>query len=316
MADIRSIDVPLLRAFDALMRERSVSRAAISLHLSQPATSALLARLREVFADALFVRTSNGVVPTPRAEALAEPVRRVLADLRLLLEADRPFDPAHSERTFQLAANDYVTATLLGPLAARLAATAPRVRLAFVLPDAATLAPRMSAGDVDAAVLRRGRAAPGLRRELLFEEDFVLAVARQHPLARKRQLRPADLAGVPHVYVSPSGDVSFSGVADAALGPLGVQRFVQLSVAHFGAAVDVVERSGFAAVLPRRVAQAHAHRVTARPLPFGMPGFTMEWVTHARSVHDAGLQWLQQELRHALAALDRHTSSSRRSTAP
>lgn len=302
MADIRTLDVPLLRAFDALMRERSVSRAATRLHLSQPATSALLARLREAFGDPLFLRAAGGVVPTPRAEALAEPVRRVLAGLHALLEPMDVFDPGSSERTFHLAANDYVTATLLGPLAARLAAQAPRVRLALVLPDLDHLAPRLAAGELDAAVLRRGGAARGLRRELLCDEDFVLVIGRAHPLARKRRLTARDIAGMPHVFVSPR-DTSFSGVADTALHELGVERFVQLSVAQFGAAVDVIEHGGFAAVLPRRVAHAHAHRVTARPLPFEMPGFSMEWVSHPRSAQDAGLRWLHRQVADVAEAL-------------
>jgi DNA-binding transcriptional LysR family regulator len=295
MTDIRSIDVPLLRAFDALMRERSVSRAALRLHLSQPATSALLSRLRDLFSDPLFVRTSGGVVPTPRAETLAEPVRKVLADLQALLEPAQTFHPDTSDRTFHVAANDYITATLLGPLAAKLMSTAPRVRLALVLPDMATLPQRVASGEVDVALLRRGRPAPGLKRHTLFDEDFVLALERSHPLARKRRLRPADLATVPHVFVSPT-DASFSGAADEALRAAGVERFVQLSVAQFGAAVDVIERGGHAAVLPRRVAHAHAHRVAIRPLPFEMPGFSMDWVIHPRSAEDAGLRWLQQEM--------------------
>jgi len=295
VADIRSIDIALLRAFDALMRERSVSRAASRLYLSQPAASALLARLRHVFGDPLFVRTSAGVAPTARAEALAEPVRRVLADLQALLTPRDTFDAAASLRIFHLASTDYLAATLLGPLAARLGEQAPGVQLALVSPDSATLPARMAAGDVDAALLVRGRAPRGLRAAALFDEDFVFAVALRHPLARKRRLSAADVAAAPQVYISPR-DPSFTGQADKALQALGLTRFVQISVPSFAAAVDVVEHSQLAAILPRRVAAAAAGRIASRPLPFAMSGFSMEWVTHARAENDAALAWLRGEV--------------------
>jgi DNA-binding transcriptional LysR family regulator len=302
MADIRSLDVALLRAFDALMRERSVSRAAMRLHLSQPATSALLARLRGVFGDPLFVRTAAGVAPTARAEALAEPVRRLLADLQGLLASARSFDAPHAQRIFHLASTDYVAATLLGPLAARLGRHASGVQLAVVSPDTATLVARLSAAEVDAALLVRGRAPRGLRSTPLFDEDFVFAVAKDHPLARKRKLGAADVAAAPQVYISPR-DASFSGQADQALRAMGLARFVRLSVPSFAAAVDVIEHSDLAAILPRRVAAAAACRVASRPLPFVMSGFAMEWVTHPRAENDAAIAWLRDEVLAAWNAL-------------
>ena len=96
--DIRSLDIGMLRTFDALMRERSVSRAAARLFLSQPAVSASLNRLREAFDDPLFTRNAHGVTPTPRAQALATQVEKVLADIGALLDAGRAFDPAGSDR--------------------------------------------------------------------------------------------------------------------------------------------------------------------------------------------------------------------------
>src|SRR4051812_21895445 len=101
--DIRSLDVGMLRTFEALLRERSVSRAAERLFLSQPAVSASLQRLRDAFGDPLFTRTSHGVVPTPRALALGPQVERVLADIAALLDDARPFDPATSSRIFRIA---------------------------------------------------------------------------------------------------------------------------------------------------------------------------------------------------------------------
>lgn len=303
MADIRSLDIALLRGFDALMRERSVSRAATRLFLSQPATSALLARLREVFEDPLFVRTAAGVAPTARAEALAEPIRRVLADLQALLAPPGGFDAAQSRRVFHIASTDYMAATLLGPLAARLGEQAPGVQLALVTPDVTTLVARMTAGDVDAALLVRGLAPRGLRTAPLFDEDFVFAFAHGHSLAGKRRISAVDMAATPQLFIAPresgsaaSREASFSGRADQALQALGLARFVQLSVPSFSAAVDVIEHSRLGGVLPRRVAAAASARVASRELPFEMSGFTMEWVLHPRAEHDPALAWLRQEV--------------------
>jgi DNA-binding transcriptional LysR family regulator len=217
------------------------------------------------------------------------------ADLQALLASPRGFDAMHAERVFPLASTDYVAATLLGPLAARLGAQASSVQLAVVSPDSATLLARLTAAEIDAALLVRGRAPRGLRSTPLFDEDFVFAVAKDHPLARKRRLGAADVAAAPQVYISPR-DASFTGQADQALRAQGLTRFVRLSVPSFAAAVDVIEHSDLAAILPRRVAAAAACRVASRPLPFVMSGFTMEWVTHPRADNDAAIAWLRDEV--------------------
>ena len=296
MTDIRSLDITLLRAFDALLREGSVSRAAARLHLSQPATSALLARLRELFDDALFIRHARGVTPTPRALQLAEPVRRLLDDLRALLEPVAGFDPATSARVFHLAMNEYASVTLLGPLLTRVVAQAPAVRIACVPLDPDRLRTLLAEGDLDAAVLVRHRAPRELHHVPLLDEDFVLAVPAAHPLARKRRLTAADVVALPHVFVSPVTP-SFSGAADAALQALGLRRTVLASVNSFAAAIGAVACGGLAAILPRRLVAAQAPRVALRELPFDMPTLDMVWVTHARSTQDAGLDWLLGEMK-------------------
>ena len=291
----------MLRAFDALLREGSVSRASAQLHLSQPATSALLAKLRELFGDPLFLRHARGITATTRALQLAEPVRRILAELRDLLEPAQGFDPAQSTRTFRVAMNDYASTTLLAPLLGRLAQSAPRLRLATLAPHLDDLHTRMTDGEVDAAILVRSRVPRGLVAQPLFEEDFVLALPAAHPLAAKRRISAADVAGLRHVMVSPVAP-DFAGIADRRLQALGLQRTVQASVNSFAAAVDAVARGGLAALLPRRLAQSRAPQVVVRKPPFAMPALRMDWVTHPRSAHDAGLAWL----RDALAQLTPH----------
>jgi DNA-binding transcriptional LysR family regulator len=153
--DIRSLDVGMLRTFDALMREKNVSRAAARLFLSQPAVSASLNRLREVFGDPLFTRTAHGVLPTERALALAPQVQKVLADLAALLEAERPFDPARQQRIFRIAGSDHASRMLLPALSRTLIALGSAIRIVWVPPGTWSLAEHLHKGELDLAVIAR-----------------------------------------------------------------------------------------------------------------------------------------------------------------
>src|SRR5712692_5190724 len=125
-----AIDLNLLVVFDAIMRERSVTRAGNRLGLSQPAMSHALARLRQMLKDELFVRSPKGMIPTPRAEQLALPVRQALDGLQHSLEPTQ-FDPSKATRTFRVAVDNYAAVVLVGPLAARVIRTAPGVTIDF-----------------------------------------------------------------------------------------------------------------------------------------------------------------------------------------
>ena len=129
VANLNSLDLNLIRVFDALLRERSATRAGERIGLSQPAVSAALNRLRHAFNDQLFVRNGNEMVPTPRAESLAEPVRSALATLERAFEPKGPFDPAQLERTFTLLGADFFSMLFMPQLSAKLAALAPKVKL-------------------------------------------------------------------------------------------------------------------------------------------------------------------------------------------
>src|SRR5690606_1858747 len=128
------LDLNLLLALQVLLEERSVTRAARRLNISQPAMSAALSRLRDYFQDDILVAQGKAMHPTPQAASLAVPVRRLLADLDALLTSTAVFDPATTQRSFRLVASDYITASVIGPLAERLADVAPRIRLELMLP--------------------------------------------------------------------------------------------------------------------------------------------------------------------------------------
>lgn len=180
MADIRTLDLNLLKAFDALMDERSVTRAAARLALTQPAVSAMLSRLREAFDDPLFVRSSRGVVPTARAEALAPTVRRVLLEVAAMLQP-LSFDPPTAALTMTVAATDYALRAVVLPWLGVLRTLAPKVRVSVRPIDDGRLATQLERGEVDLALTTPEAAPPDVHARRLFDESYVVVARSDHP---------------------------------------------------------------------------------------------------------------------------------------
>ncbi|HUX26361.1 MAG TPA: LysR family transcriptional regulator, partial [Burkholderiales bacterium] len=174
--DIRNIDLNLLVALDALLAERSVSRAAVRLRLSQPATSALLARLRELFGDPLLLRSARGMLPTPRALELLAPVKQVLGEIEAIIQPPAAFDPAGAAHTFTLSASDYVEFALLPTLVDYLEHKAPGVRLEVTPIDLQLVAKQMASGEVDLCITGLQNAPAGLHVRPLYTERLVSVV--------------------------------------------------------------------------------------------------------------------------------------------
>ena len=148
MRDIRGIDLNLLAVFDALFDARSVTRAASRLSLTQPTVSGMLQRLRHAFSDQLFVRTSHGVLPTPRAETLAGPIKDLLANARSLIVAET-FDPRTAETTIRLCGSDYLQYAMIGPLIREIRRVAPRIKVLVVPRPATGVAEMLARGEID-----------------------------------------------------------------------------------------------------------------------------------------------------------------------
>jgi DNA-binding transcriptional LysR family regulator len=305
--DIKNFDLNLLRVFDALMRERHVSRAAALLNLSQPAASAALARLREALADPLLVRGKQGMQPTERALALAPQVQGLLAQLSATLAPPRLFEPASSTVTFYVAATDYYIDLALARLAQQLAGHAPGIRLALRPMVMESLVPQMERGELDVAIVNAARAPQSLRSRHLIKESFVGIARRGHQLLGKSGRVATTLAqfcATPQVLVAPRattpGSDSFSGMTDEVLARQGRARRVALSVSQFRFAVDAVAASDWIAVFPARLAALHAHHVVAFKLPLAVPAFDLALAWHERTHRSAPHQWLREVLRQSI----------------
>jgi DNA-binding transcriptional LysR family regulator len=292
--DLRTLDLNLLVALDALLAERNVTRAATRLNLSQSATSAALGRLRAVFGDPLLLRTAGGMLPTSKGQELAAPVRQVLGEIGRLIRAPSGFDPAGAEVTFTIAASDYVEYAILPRLVDLLEARMPRARLAVRPMDFGAVGRQLESGEVDLGILGAAFAPPNVRSRPLFRERFVCVVRRDHPRLLNR-LTLDDFCELDHVLVSPSGG-GFTAQADDALAAIGRRRRVRLSVPHFLLVPEILTRSDMLVVLPARLAHGYGERFRVFDLPFEMAPFTLVAIWHERTHRDPALAWLRQSL--------------------
>lgn len=288
------LDLNLLVALDALLAERSVTRAARRVGLSQPAMSNALARLRVAFGDPLLVRARGEMVPTPRALALGRVTASALRDLEAAMEADGTFDPASARRTFTLAASDYVGLVLLAPLVRSLASRAPGITLRVVgLQPDLSLA-ELEAGAIDLTLGVFKSAPRSLHRVALFEDRLVTVMRRGHPAAG-RPLRARDLAALAQVQIAPQGETA--GRIDLELAEHGLARHVALAAPHFLLALTVAG-TDLACSIPERLADALAPLadLVTTPLPIAKQTISVAAYWHPRAHHDPGHAWLRAQL--------------------
>jgi DNA-binding transcriptional LysR family regulator len=290
--NLYNFELNLLVAFDALLEERSVTDAAERLGLSQPAMSNALARLRRLIGDPLFVRTSEGMAPTPRAQEIAEPIRQALNHIQHALQQQRAFTPAAAERTFTLATTDYAELVLLPRLMEKLAMDAPGVNLTVVAVGSAVPKAGLESGRIDVALGRFREVPPGVRAQTLFHERFVCVVRTDHPDVGK-QLTLKQFTTLPHVLVSTQG--TSPGVVDEALARQGLQRRVALWAPHFLIIPIVVAQTNLIATLSERVARFFAEFLPLRILtaPVRLSPYPVSQLWHERTHHDPAQQWLR-----------------------
>lgn len=292
--NITSIDLNLLVALDALVTEGSVTKAGQRIGLSQPAMSNVLGRLRRVLDDPVLVRTSQGMVPTPRIAELIGPVRKALGELEGALTAAKSFEPSKADRTFRVTTMDHAWVVLLPQLARLLTRQAPGVRLDF-LPFSDTAEAALESGVVDAAILpgrRYGRGA-GFQRAELYDDNFDCLVRKDHPVV-KRRLTLENYVALGHVLASPRG--RRGGLVDLALKKKGLSRRVQVIVSHFAAAPFVVAETDLITTVPRGVARPFARMLNLRvlPPPIEFEGGPWFLVWHERALHDPAQTWFRE----------------------
>jgi DNA-binding transcriptional LysR family regulator len=298
--NLRSLDLNLLVVLDALLEERHVTRAATRIGLSQPAMSNALSRLRAMFGDTLLLRTPHGMEPTPRAIALAGPVRRALRQVQRLLDAEEAFDPATCRQGFTLRMSDLLGRLLLPALMTRLRAEAPGVSLDIVhLPPTQTV-DRLEADQCDLAVSMGLVHGNTIQMEPAMADRMVCVMRADHPLAHHELTLEAFLElGHLKVSISPTD----SRFVDDVLARDGLQRRVVLNLPHWLVVPEVVRGSDLAAVMPERLARVFEAEggLALRALPFASAGFQWAIYWHRRHEGSRALGWLRGMLRRTMA---------------
>ena len=305
MINWRSFDLNLLIVFDALMQERSVTRAGSRIGLSQPAMSHALNRLRHVLKEELFVRTPEGMVPTPRAEMLAQPIRNVLSEIQLALEP-AAFDPVASDRRFALAVNNYAAAVLASPLVATVSATAPAIRLDLRPSGTLDIVGLLDRGDLDLALGSTDSPGDRFATAPLLEDPFVMVMRRGHPASR-RKLSAAAFAALPHLEISSS--LEDTGFIDRWLAESGCVRRIALRAPYISAA-QILVQSDLVATLSRRFAQelVRDHPLLVRKSPYDSPRVRTVMLWHRRLDRHPAHRWLRHVILSVSKSLEASTS--------
>jgi DNA-binding transcriptional LysR family regulator len=289
--NLRSVDLNLLVALDALLSELHVTRAADRIGLSQPAMSNALSRLRHIFKDELLVRTAAGMQATPKALELAEPTRQVIRQIERVFESDAGFDPQQSDRTFAVRLSDLLELLLLPLLLERIGLEATRVAFDIVhLPPARTIE-ALERDEIDLAVSMGLEHSGSIRSEVLFPDRMVCVMRKAHPLARQTMTLESFL-GCRHLKVSMSPtDLRF---VDDVLNREQLKRNVALNVPHWLIVPHVLERTDFVSVMPGRLAAALGGKaLVVQELPFASAPFNWVLYWHRRHEGNPANRWLR-----------------------
>ena len=292
--DIRALDLNLLKAFDALMNERAVTRAAGRIGLSQPAMSHALARLRGVFADDLFVRTATSMEPTARAREIAPLVTAAIEHIEAALNLAAGFDPAKSAAIFTAGMAEYAEVALVGRLAASFAGEAPRATLRLTPLTGPEAAEQLDRGAIDVAVAHTRNLPPHIESQVLLRDPFVVVMRKGHP-ATAQPLSLESYAAQDHLLVSPRG--ATAGALDRILVDFGLKRRLALLVATYLAVPAALSGSNLVATVPQRTARriAAIADIEIMPLPVDF-STTVSLAWHRRSASDPAQSWFRSLL--------------------
>jgi DNA-binding transcriptional LysR family regulator len=293
--NVSDIDLNLLRAFDAILREGGVTAAGVRLGLSQPAMSHALQRLRRLLNDPLFVRTPRGMHPTPFARRLAPPVRQALDLIRETLTQQTGFEPKTSERVFRLHLTDVGELVFLPPLLARLRQEAPGVRVEVEQRRQEQVADALATGEIDLAVGFLPALSAEIVQRQLFRDRYVCLVRSGHPTIRAK-LSLTQFLQASHVLVSSEG--SPHQIVEQTLRARGLRRKIALHVPHFTVVPMILARTDCVVIVPEGFVHAVAPlgRFKALRLPMEIPALDVKIHWHRRYDQDPGIAWLRNVL--------------------
>ena len=297
MVNLAAIDLNRLLVLHAVLTERSVTRAAATLHVTPSAISNALARLRSTFDDPLLVRSGRGLVPTPRAAALAPQLADAIAAMARVVESQSSFEPARSTRTFTLACSDAEQISEVPRIAAAFARKLPPASLRVMSVDQLESKGGIASGEVDVAIAPAQSPMPDVHFCDLYEEEGVLVVRKGHPQVRRRRMSKEQFNTLRHIDIllALGGPGIGHRIVEEFFASHGLHRDIAISVPSFAAAAAIASQTDWVAGMPRRMAAAFLRQMPLIAVAMPVPAlkFRIQLVWHARTHKDAGAEFFR-----------------------
>jgi len=287
--NLHKIDLNLFIVFDVIYRERNLTKAAESLHITQPAVSNSLNRLRQAFNDRLFIRQAGNMVPTPLAESIVDRVRSALSQLESSVSEHDNFDPKHSKKKFSFAMNDTAESYLLPLLMTYLEESAPHVAIESFSVPRADIPREFAAGEIDFALDVPLINETFLVNEPLIQDRYVCVARHHHPVLSDTSLTLENYLALPHIHISSRR--KGQGYIDLHLNRLGLQRNIQLRVQHSRAAPLIAAKTNLVLTIPERLAKEHDLKIF--DLPFDLPKIDWHLYWPASHTNDKAHNWMR-----------------------
>jgi DNA-binding transcriptional LysR family regulator len=290
--NLNKVDLNLFIVFDAIYTEANLTRAGQIVGITQPAVSNALARLRETFNDPLFVRTAQGMVPTPMAQNIIGPVRNALQLLRVSVQESRTFNAAQANKTYRISMTDLTETVILPLLFQRLRRLAPTVQIESFLAKRRETTKELAAGRLDFAVDAPLNTDPQVRHVKLMEDRYVCAMRRGHPLA-KEKISLEEYLSLSHIHISSRR--SGLGYIDLSLGKMGIQRKVVLRSQHYLMASTVLHGTDLAITVPERFARRQDLHYVDLPV-HDVPSLETHLYWHESTDQDPANRWMREQI--------------------
>ncbi|MGL5805060.1 MAG: LysR family transcriptional regulator [Xenococcaceae cyanobacterium] len=305
--NLAGVDLNLLVVFDALMAEQHLTRAAEKIGLSQPATSNALSRLRKLFDDDLFIKTSKGMTPTPKAIELAETIHQALLQVQTAIYSEPEFIPHTSDRVFRLGMDDYSELVFLPKLLAQMEVLAPNVKIQVRSTNWLRSPKLLDEDEIDLAIGHYPQFQSWHTKQLLYEERFICVAGFQRFKDRKA-ITLEEYVAASHLFVSPKEDMV--GLVDKALAVQNLSRNVAMSVPNFLIVPFILVDTNFIATLPVHLVTRFIEvwQLYISELPFEINGFSVDLLWHSKNDREGGHLWLRNLI--AQLCSDRHVENS------
>ena len=286
---IKDTDLNLFIAFDVIYTEKNLTKSGQVLGITQPAVSNALARLRDLFNDELFIRTSRGMIPTPVANQLIGDIRNALSLIQNTISVSEKFDPSTANMTFKISIGDTSEYRLLPLLIKELAEIAPKVKVETYL-TARKDAPReLASGAIDFSIDPPLQSDQHLKHEKIYQEDYVMIVRKDHPILDKEKITIEDYLDLSHIHIS--NRKTGMGHVDMTLYKLGLSRDIYLRAQHFLVAPYIVEQSDMAITTTKGFAVDR--NLAWRELPFDIDPLVLHLYWHENNDNESSSKWMR-----------------------